>query len=288
MARIINTKPEELEGFGRRLLLLCNDQQLAGPADLAKQLYGNYYEIVKPGIRRNKHGISVKDPAHDLKALTRAVQKHFSLVNGYDVQSHYMYAYSLLFGCSLDYLYGRIDEPSPDAEITDIAQKTGLSAKAVTNLIDNYDSDSDVFSMTRIWSEVLESGLFEEVPMQWFIYCGNKLKMVDLKKKIEAIRKAEPEAGDADYRTMMEIRREALEGLRPMVTSNCEGAFAMLTDTLAAYIKYRTDTWVKEQHKEFDKNYYDNEIRKIEAIEAALKEGSEPVIKHSVRGKGTE
>lgn len=274
--------------FGMKLTALGESRGYLSARDFAVALYENGYcfELVHPRDRTVKYETTKKK---DIDSIARRVQDHIKpTVEAQDVPGNYMYAYSLLFDCSLDYLYGRIEEPSPDAEITDISQKTGLSAKVVTNLIDNYDPDPDVFSMTRIWSEVLESGLFEEVPTQWFIYCGNKLRKADLEKKIEAIRKAEPEAGDDDYRTMMEIRRNALKGLEPMLAGNCQGAFAILSHTLATYIESRTDEWLNEQHEDFEDNYYDNEIRKIEAIEAALKEGSEPVKKHSVRGKGTE
>ena len=89
MAQIKNTKPEELEGFGRRLLLLCRENNLYSPTSLAMVLYKEYYEIVQPGTRNNKHGISVKSAENDVKALTRAVQKHFNIVEAYKVQSHF-------------------------------------------------------------------------------------------------------------------------------------------------------------------------------------------------------
>ena len=277
MAQIKKTKPEDLDGFGRRLLILCRENDVFEPAAVALALYEKYYDIVQPGTRNNKHGISVKSPENDVKALTRAIQKHFNVVDAYKVQSHFMYAYSLLFNCSLDYLYGRTAVKSCDLEVRSICDKLHIDERAVNNLIAGYDEDPDKFSATRCWSDVLSDELFEKIPYEWLRYSMEVLEFEDLAKKIEAIRKAEQSAEDLTYRTMMEERRVALEKMQPGKSSDCEGAFRILSQTLSKYIDSRTEIWVDSRHTELADNYYDNEIKKMKTLQAALKEGANPV-----------
>ena len=259
--------------------MLCRERNLYEPAAVACALYKDYYEIVQPGTRNNKHGVSVKSPENDIKALTRAVQKHFNIVEAYKVQSHFMYAYSQLFDCSLDYLYGRTDIMSCDMEIRDICAKLHIDEKAVINLIEGYDPDPEVFSTTRCWSEVLSDEVFGTIPYEWLHYSMEVLEFEDLAKKIEAIKKAEQSAQDSTYRTMMEVRRIALEKMQPGKSSNCEGAFRILSQTLSKYIDSKTEVWVDSRHTDIADNYYDNEMKKIEILEAALKDGAEPLKK---------
>lgn len=276
MAQIKNTKPEELEGFGRRLLLLCRENNLYSPTSLAMVLYKEYYEIVQPGTRNNKHGISVKSAENDVKALTRAVQKHFNIVEAYKVQSHFMYAYSLLFDCSLDYLYGRTDVKSCDLEVREICDKLHITETAVKNLIEGYDPDPEVDSPTRFWSEALSDEIFHEVPLQWLSYCMVALQCEDLAKKIEAIKKAESAASDPIYRTMMEGRRIALENLQMGKIGAREGAYIILSHTLSEYIEVKKSFWVESRHIDFEESYYKNEMEKNKLIEIALQEGAPP------------
>ena len=44
---------------------------------------------------------------------------------------------------------------------------------------------------------------------------------------------------------------------------------------LSEYIDTRAEEWVKSKHTDWEQNYYDNELKKIEYLEKVLKEGSE-------------
>lgn len=103
---ITNIPLNELPSFGRRLMELAIEKECATPILLARALYEACQDLVEPAIRRNKRGKIVKDEQHDIDAIRRMVQRHFNAENATDVQSNYLFAYSKLFNCSLDYLYG--------------------------------------------------------------------------------------------------------------------------------------------------------------------------------------
>ena len=42
----------------------------------------------------------------------------------------------------------------------------------------------------------------------------------------------------------------------------------------------KAEKWADSRHVDFEDNYYDNELKKIEILEAALKEGSRPATKN--------
>lgn len=274
---LVNWRIEEFHGFGKRLVQLAREKSIGEPKLLAEELYSNFTFLVEPAQRKNKYGKVVKDRRHDIDAISRMIQKHFNEENAYNVQSKYLYAYSQLFECSLDYLYGVSSVKSIDCEVKDICSKLHLSEKAVTNLIEGYDQDPETFAPTRCWSEVLSSKLFSEAPAAWLHYSMKVLQYTDLEKKIDAIRKARDSASDSYIKAMLETRCISLEKMHLGKESDCGGAFLFLTKLLSQYIDIWTENWVNSQHTDFADNYYDNEIRKIEIMEAALKEGSIPI-----------
>ena len=217
------TKIEDVETeFGKRLFNLGKAKGLLGPAQIADALYNNLdcYKIIQPGGRKERYRLNL---SKDMTTIAKAVQRHFSADNYYDVPSPYMYAYHLLFNCSMDYLYGIIDEPSPDAETNDISKKTGLSTKAIANLtsgeevcmeeylvdVDNYglfdwvgmnaenadDEYLDTYQpMIKFWNAVLESDLYKSLPEAWYrmacsLYTSKAIKLVaeDARKNMNTL-----------------------------------------------------------------------------------------------------
>lgn len=268
-----NLKLEELPKFGQRLMRLARENDIDTPAEIAQVLYERCHELVKPGERKNKYGKVVKSEENDIKSIIKFVQAHLNEENAYNVQSKYMYAYSQLFDCSIDYLYGITQVRSQNLDIRQICEKTGLSEQAVINIVENYDDDPEVFSMTLWWSKLLEDQTFYSIPMDWFMYSAKVMKGQDLQKKINAIDLALKEA-KLDYitKTMHEMRRDTLEKLKPSIEDACYGAFGKMIRNIQNYLDDLTTDWVSKQHKEFDEMYYNNEIKKMEILEAALKE----------------
>lgn len=271
---LANVKLKELPEFGRRLMMLAKENEIGSPIQLATRLYEEQRELVEPARRKNKYGKVVKDKAHDIDAIRRMVQTHFNEKSAFNVQSKYLLAYSRIFECSLDYLYGTTTVRSCDMTVRSICEKLHIDEKCVLNLLEGYDSNSETFSPTKCWTKVLSDDVFEKIPFDWNQYCMEKLELNDLDKKIEAIKKAEEMAEDLVYRGMMEIKRIALEKMRPAKVGACQGAYAILSETIGDFVDSQTEQWLESMHIDLADNYYDNELKKIEALKAALKEGA--------------
>lgn len=245
-----NMKLEELPKFGQRLMGLAREKDIDTPAEIAQALYERCHELVKPGERKNKDGKVVKSEENDIKAIIKFVQAHLNEGNAFNVQSKYIYAYSQLFDCSIDYLYGITEVRNQNLDIRQICEKTGLSEQAVINIVDNYDDDPKVFSMTLWWSKLLEDQAFYSIPMDWFIYSAKVLEGQDLQKKINAINLALKETKlDETTKTMQEMRRDTFEKLKPSIEDACYGAFGRMIRNIQNYLDDRTIDWISKQHK---------------------------------------
>lgn len=185
--------------FGIKLYDIAANRGIEGAPAIAKALYENdeCYKILKPGGRDTKYHVN---KSKDIGTLSKQVQRHFGCERAYEVSSSYLYAYSKIFNCSIDYLFGLISQDCPNAEVNDITEKTGLSPKAVENLTknktiyleeflssideyglldlstyNNYDSDDDEdgyldteCQLSCFWSKILESSLFDSMPENWY------------------------------------------------------------------------------------------------------------------------
>lgn len=173
--------------FGKKLLELGEQHGWNSAADIGTALYENdsCFELVHPRDRDKKHLVNREK---DINAITRRVQEHIiPTKEAQGIPGNYMMAYSILFDCSLDYLFGKIDEVCPNAEVADISKKTGLSSKAVANLMSNTQIYLEGFlyqyyqyeflysninpeaytGVTKFWSDILESNLYIGLPESW-------------------------------------------------------------------------------------------------------------------------
>lgn len=265
-------KLEEFSKFGQRLMGLARENDIETPAEIAQSLYTRCYELVKPGERKNKYGKIVKSEENDIKSIIKIVQVHLNEENAYNVQSKYMYAYSQLFECSIDYLYGITEVRSQHLDIRQICEKTGLSEKAVTHLIESHDDDPESFFVTEWWSQVLEDRAFYDIPIVWGTYSERVLERQDLQKRIDAINKELGEVElDSITRTLQEIRPDTLERLKREKEDICYGSFGKMIQYIQNYLENRTADWVEKQHKDYGEMYYRGENNKLKIIEASLK-----------------
>jgi hypothetical protein len=179
-------KPEELSGFGKRLRELASNKAIvsdAAASTIATALRDNdrCFQLVKPHERKSpKLEAILADPEktplqkarirreYDILAIAGQVKAHYKTVDAFKVSSEYIYAYHILFGCSIDFLYGLTDVINPDLDIRVICEKTGLCEKAVINLMnDRIDADDQAINRIFCWSSILESSLYKELPLDW-------------------------------------------------------------------------------------------------------------------------
>lgn len=267
-----NLKLEDLPKFGQRLMGLARENDMVTPAEIAQSLYERCYELVKPGERKNRYGKVVKSEENDIKSIIKFVQAHLNEENAYNVQSKYIFAYSQLFECSIDYLYGITKVKSQELDIRQVCEKTGLSESAVINLVENYDDNPEIFPTTEWWSQVLEGDAFYGIPIVWVTYSERVLERQDLQKRIDAINKALGEVElDSITRLLQEMRSDTLERFNREKEDSCYGAFGKMMQYVQNYLEDRARDWVEQQHKDYDEMYYRGEINKLKIIEASLK-----------------
>ena len=170
--------------FGLRLFRLGEGIERKGPAAIADALYENdvCFKTISPRGRDKKYKVN-KDK--DIGAIMRRVQDHLELTNAYDVPSNYMYAYSILFDCSLDFLYGKIDVECPNLEVLDISKKTGLSTKVAQKLYElSKDGESPIVDC---WSAIMDSPLFDSVYKDWEFITYSVYDKIGLEARLAAL-----------------------------------------------------------------------------------------------------
>ena len=180
--------------FGRKLFLLGEKNNLLGPAQIAEALFENI-ECRKILFKKTYY------PKGGKASIARSVQAHMEKEKAYEIDGKYLLAYSILFDCSMDYLYGLIDEEYPNMEVRDICKKTGLSSQSVKHLIEkkevflgedfidglfgsisfpnvlslddvnDYDNEDDIFAFSTksiFWDDVLSGEAFDTIADDWF------------------------------------------------------------------------------------------------------------------------
>ncbi len=160
---------EEYEGFALRLVKAANARGINSIKELAEAI-DNHKECGKIVKIRKK----VKEKASNpLANIIRNIQMHLNTEDVYDIPSRYLYAYSEVLECSLDYLYGRTEIISADLEVRDICERTGLTEEAVISLTECQKAGerfADDMTYAEWWSEFLQGESFEKLPQAWLTY----------------------------------------------------------------------------------------------------------------------
>ena len=275
---INNIKIEEFRGFSKRLATLAREYGLGKPEDLANALYENKEcrKIVKPRERKNKDGKIEKSPTKEKEAIKRAIQYHYEEEDAYKIQSTYMYAYSIIFNCSLDYLYGKTEVMSSNLEVADICKKTGLSEDSVKALIETTEANKgneSGFSLPAWWSELMSGDSFYMLPMAWLSYADRIVQLYDIDKKAKALKKTSEKKGiDSFLMNMQDMKADTLFKIRHEKEDSTMGAYHKMMSYVEGFLSQYAKEWAEKQHPEYDEMYYRNEMNKIEIIESALEE----------------
>ena len=267
-------KIEEFTGFGRRLMEVARDRGLGDPLSLAQAIHGNKKcrDMVKLRKREDKNSDS---PYDEVDGIKRIIQKHLTdkYADAYKVPSAYMYAYSIVLECSIDYLYGKTEIMSTNLEVRDICEKTGLSEPAVNNLCSVHQNNNEDMSITRWWSDLLSEESFFVYPVGWMEYANRLVQLYDIKKKADAIEKATDESEmDEIYKLLNSGKADTLNKIYREKRDASFGAYLNMISSIEEHLKTKADQWAAEQHPDYDMMYYKSEINKIKIIESALKE----------------
>ena len=274
----MSKKAEKYNTFGKRLLTVADARQMGDTGTLANAIYSNKRcrEIVK--IREHKE---YTNPFEEVEAIRRNIQNHLTQ-DKYDeawkVPSQYMYAYSVILVCSLDYLYGKSEIMSSDLEVADICQKTGLSEDAVNCLVENMpedDGDSDeenVFSYTSWWSDLLCGDSYYAIPMSWFSYASRIVEMNDIDKQIRGSERAEKEVEISDIYTSLLLNEDGNHKSLQIKKRNLEdsflGAHHRMLSCIEHFLLDYAEEWAEKQHTDYEEKYYKEALKIRKALKA--------------------
>lgn len=267
---------DEFKGFSRRLVILARENDIGAPELLARALYEHpeCKNLIKPRERKNKEGKIVHSSINDIEAIKRIIQKHYNEENAYNIQSAYLYSYSILFKCSIDYLFETTEIRSSDLSVADICKKTGLSENTVVRLCEDYqiNNEEDSFSRAGWWSNLLSSDAYYSFPTAWGGYAQRIVQLYDIKKKADSIEKATDEVElDSIMRTFQEMKSDTLRRLCREKEDSTFGAYHKMLSGVENYLNQTADEWAKKQHPEYSDLYYRSEINKLELLESLEK-----------------
>lgn len=272
-------KAEAYNMFGKRLLTVANAKEMGDTGTLAKAILDNKRcrEIVK--MREHKEYTSI---FQELEAIRRNIQNHLThekYNEAWKVPSQYLYAYSIILDCSLDYLYGKTEIMSSDLEIRDICNKTGLLESAVVNLIERHkdEIEPDGFSLITWWSKLLCDPPFTVIPMAWLSYADRLVELRDIDKKIEACEKAAKDAPVDDPITkllMNDDNQKSLKIIKRNKEDSILGARYEMASIVEGLLIQYAEQWAEEQHPEYDEMYYQSEINRRKILNATLKDNN--------------
>ena len=265
----IKTPDDIREGavFGRKLSELAlplykTERREQGAALIAAALFDDdeCYALVHPRDWKTRPSKSEEKAQKRVKSsIARTVQRHLDLENAYDVSSNYMMAYSILFNCSLDFLYGKIDVPCPNVEILDISNKTGLSVNAVKNLVNSADATEGGPSFVhKSWTRLLEGDAFLGIPLDIVAAYNEACEVLKGDAAVEAIEAA---LKDKDPTTIayniIDIKKKPIQKTR-------EGHYAAyygMLYKLAQNVTGLLDTLVEDQLTE--EHYYEGAVKDL-------------------------
>ncbi len=272
----MSKKAEKYNTFGKRLLTVANTRQMGDTGILANAIYSNKRcrEIVK--IRKHKEHTN---PYEEVEAIRRNIQNHLTQDKYYEawkVPSQYMYAYSIILDCSLDYLYGTSGIMSSDLEVADICQKTGLSEDAVNCLIENMpedDADPDeenVFSYTSWWSNLLCGDSYYAIPISWFSYASRIVEINDIDKQIRGSDRAEKEVEISDIYTSLLFNEDGKHKSLQIKKRNLEDSFLgaqhRMLSCMEHFLLDYAEEWAEKQHTDYEEKFYKEALKIREAL----------------------
>ena len=271
--------------FGRLLFKLGEIHGVIGPAQISSALYKNIdcFKTIQPGGHRF---INKAYRTQDIQTISKAVQRSFKCKSACEGPGQYLLAYHILFDCSLDYLYGIIEEPCPNAEIKDISEKTGLSFTAIEKLMsqeeiytDDYltaayqydlffrpDSEDEDYpetnrSVTMFWDRILQSDSFKSIPQNWYrmacaLYISKAMKVV-----------ADSAKASWDELPEWENFRSWKEGVWDVFHPDQQIYIPDGLTLKEAYEQY--PKWVKETYREMRNEHFYSAVDKQEDYETA-------------------
>ena len=239
--------------FYNRLWKLMEERNLSTARELAQALYA---EEIVPVDSASEDEISI------IGSMTRRIQEHLNLEGTDKLQGRYVKAYCDFFGCSADYLFGLSSIKSENPDVIRFCEATGLSEKSVRRLIEDLPEDIKR-DLVGFWSNVLESNLFYEVPLEFHQMCYELGQYRIAQDQIKAINMAAKKMDNSD--TFVDTWRAMMESNYLKEAQPHEGAYHMHLNELLVNVTACLENWVDEYvptHKKEIQQYFYGDLNK--------------------------
>ncbi len=256
---------------GYRLKTLMDESGFDTAPKLARELYEQ--GLIIPNSRS-----SYEEEYGPIKTITRRIQGHLNANGPEKISTNYAIAYSKIFHCSTDYILGLTDIRTNDMDTRLIAYKTGLSEKAVQNLLygatrDLFGDDESVpeFTVTdengsettipfnryiyEAWSLLLESPLCKSIADDYRALRDTLMEYISRKAELEAREKVR---NQQEYDPFMESLQDmAIDTLKEHTVPSYQTAyygiiFKMASD-ITSFLSSKATTYTIFPQKEQDK-----------------------------------
>lgn len=152
----------DLSGFGLRLMNLMKEAGYDTPKKLATELYNKKLASVTP----RKGGDIFRREGNAIESISKKINNHIKSTCATCLQGEFVKAYCEIFNVSADYLFGYTEIRSQDIAVREICKKTSLSENSVIRLI-NANKSKVGMDRVEIWSKILDSDLFFQIPDLW-------------------------------------------------------------------------------------------------------------------------
>lgn len=247
----INHDDEKI--FYNRLWKLMEERNLSTARELAQALYA---EEIVPVDSASEDEISI------IGSMTRRIQEHLNLEGTDKLQGRYVKAYCDFFGCSADYLFGLSSIKSENPDVIRFCESTGLSEKSVRRLIEDLPENIKR-DLVGFWSNVLESNLFYEVPLEFHQMCYELGQYRIAQDQIKAINMAAKKMDNSD--TFVDTWRAMMESNYLKEAQPHEGSYHMHLNELLVNVTACLENWVDEYvptHKKEIQQYFYSDLNK--------------------------
>lgn len=223
---------DTISEFGQRILDMMKEKDCETTPVLAKRLLEE--KLVKVNSRDGDDLFKKKNNA--IGSIERKIRVHIHSKDGGCLQGEFVIAYCRFFGCSADYLFGYTDIKSPNIEIREICDKTGLSEQVVNKMI-NCEQSEETSYINRGWSQILESGLYYGIINNW--QEAGEQAMLFVQKEFE-MKKLQEDIKHASGPDILDIRTdfEGVENAYKSAKAAYAGLLFNVSRNTADFIEY--------------------------------------------------
>lgn len=181
---------------------------------LANALYeGRYFKDMEYHFDKGESDLKQKD----IWRIEKHIIKHLNAIDVRKINGEYLTIYSQFFNCSTDYILGLTDVKTNNADIRHICEVTGLSEKAITNIVTiNNDEISEIplNIYNDLFSVLLGNENVDELRFDWIRLSSNKSKYYEELAEINAwddTKDKVPENERAVYEAQIESIRKNID-----------------------------------------------------------------------------